>query len=521
MRLEHLEIDARPRPHWMAVDLGHALLRRHWRTTYLAWWGPWLLASILLWLCMPQGWMWVASLVLWWLRPIFERLPLFILSRAVFGERVTVRQAWRAWPRQLGGWFRSLTWWRPVMVGRGLYAPIWQLENARGSFAAQRRKVLGARGAYGVAAWFGVACAHFEMALQFAVYGALGLVLAQPESANPFAFLAGHYQDSALLESAGFVCYVLTAGVIGPVYTAGCFGLYLCRRAELEGWDIELSLRRLAARRNGVAPRGAGMLAALLLGVALWWGAPAPAYALECPPPDEVVAMLQGRGPAIDARQAELRRQLDDVLAREPLRNWTCIETWVPEARKNDDNNWLADWLRKHLKGGRGDGISANVLKIALIVLLVVILAWLLWRYRGPLVSALQLQTRRTAAPPTEVCGLDIRPETLPEDVPDTVMRTWREGRQREALALLYRATVSRLAHDHGIELVAGATEGDVLAACRRSRLAGSLPEAAERGCTGVTEVWRNAAYAQRWPAEAQLAPLLAQWRVAFDGARA
>ncbi|TJZ79095.1 hypothetical protein [Chitiniphilus eburneus] len=506
----------------MAVDLGHALLRRHWRITYLAWWGPWALAAALLWLCLPQGWLWAASLALWWLRPIFERLPLFILSRAVFGEQVSVRQAWRAWPRQLGGWFRSLTWWRPFMVGRGLYAPIWQLEGARGAFASQRRKVLGARGAYGVAAWFGVACAHFEMVLQFAAYGALGLILAQPESANPFSFLAGHYQDSALLESTGLLCYVLTAGVIGPVYTAGCFGLYLCRRAELEGWDIELTLRQLAARRRAPAARGVGALAALLLGVALWWGTPTPAYALECAPPDEVTELRSERGPARDAEQAELRQQLDDVLSSEPLRGWTCIESWVPkEKAKDEDDNWLVEWLRKYLRSGKGGGgVSADALKVTLIVLLVLVLAWLLWRYRGPLASALNLQPRRAAMPPTEVCGMDIRPETLPEDVPDTVMRQWREGHRREALALLYRATVSRLAHDHGIELFVGATEGDVIAACQRGRRAGRLPEPAERGCVRVTEIWRNAAYARRWPTEDELSPLLSQWRQAFDGAR-
>ena len=43
----------------------------------------------------------------------------------------------------------------------------------------------------------------------------------------------------------------LAMSLIAPFYVAGGFALYLNRRSELEGWDIEICLRRLLARWQG------------------------------------------------------------------------------------------------------------------------------------------------------------------------------------------------------------------------------------------------------------------------------
>src|SRR5688572_6875569 len=121
MRIDRLDIELRPRPHAQALDLGFALLRRHAGDVYRAWLPLWLaamaLALLLVWLFPGLTWLWVV--LPWWLRPALERAPLYVLSRAVFGERTTWRDALRAWPRQLGGGMvRMLTWWRPFMAGR-------------------------------------------------------------------------------------------------------------------------------------------------------------------------------------------------------------------------------------------------------------------------------------------------------------------------------------------------------------------------------------------------------------------
>ncbi|WP_159666958.1 DUF4129 domain-containing protein [Andreprevotia sp. IGB-42] len=531
MQLESLQIDIRPGSHAAAIDLGQSLLRRYWQQVYLAWWLPWLTLAVLLWLCLPAAYLGWGTLAIWWLRPLFDRLPVYILSREVFGERVTAWQALRAWPWQLGGWLRSLTWWRPIMLGRGLYAPIWMLEGAKGRFANQRRRALGARGAYGAASWFGLACVHFTLVLELALLAMLGLFMARPEEANPMLFMIKYFSDPATLALTGHICYVIADGLIGPVYASGCFTLYLRRRAELEGWDIELSLRRLAERRRRLATLGKSALA-MLLCAALWALPQHDASAATCAPSKAQLELEKQRGPAHNASQAALRRDIDAVFQSDEFRQWDCQMTWAPkkrpEAKQDDEENWLVrflTWLFKNRKPGEAkdeeqkihDFSGAGAVKLGLIGVLVALFAWLLWRYRGPL-GALVTQRRQRAAPPQQVLGMDIRPETLPEDVPASVNRLWQAGSRREALALLYRATVSKLAHDHALELHRGDTEGDILAASQAAHRNGALPQPAEAACAEVTGVWRNAAYAARWPDDAQLDHALAAWRLGLGG---
>ena len=71
---------------------------------------------------------------------------------------------------------------------------------------------------------------------------------------------------------------------------------------------------------------------------------------------------------------------------------------------------------------------------------------------------------RRAFVAPTHVRDLDIRPESLPDDIGAAARALWDRGEHRAALALLYRGLLSRLAHvsqradprfDHGRRLPA------------------------------------------------------------------
>jgi hypothetical protein len=64
---------------------------------------------------------------------------------------------------------------------------------------------------------------------------------------------------------------------------------------------------------------------------------------------------------------------------------------------------------------------------------------------------------------PTHVGDLDIRPETLPQDIGGAARALWDRGDHRPALALLYRGLLSRLVHVHQLEIRDSSTEGDCL----------------------------------------------------------
>lgn len=80
MQLDHLIIETRIRSGWSAIDLGVVLGRSFW------------LRSVCLCLVMAlpvyaltrlvsDGWYFLPYIILWWLKPLFERPILFLLSR--------------------------------------------------------------------------------------------------------------------------------------------------------------------------------------------------------------------------------------------------------------------------------------------------------------------------------------------------------------------------------------------------------------------------------------------------------
>ncbi len=93
--------------------------------------------------------------------------------------------------------------------------------------------------------------------------------------------------------------------------------------------------------------------------------------------------------------------------------------------------------------------------------------------------------------PVTSVQGLDIRPESLPENIGAAALALLEAGREREALSLLYRGALSRAVHRYGIAILASATEGEALRAVN-ARL--DPPRAAY--FAELVAVWQRAVYA-------------------------
>jgi Domain of unknown function (DUF4129) len=91
----------------------------------------------------------------------------------------------------------------------------------------------------------------------------------------------------------------------------------------------------------------------------------------------------------------------------------------------------------------------------------------------------------------TTVQGLDIRPESLPDDIGAAALELLEAGREREALSLLYRGALSRAVHRYGIRILSSATEGEAL---RAVNAALDPPRAAY--FADLVALWQRAVYA-------------------------
>jgi hypothetical protein len=96
---------------------------------------------------------------------------------------------------------------------------------------------------------------------------------------------------------------------------------------------------------------------------------------------------------------------------------------------------------------------------------------------------------------PTHVRDLDIRPESLPDDIGASALALWNGGDQRAALALLYRGMLSRLVHTHAVPIEISSTEGECLALAARC-----LEEPPTEYVRGLVGMWQRAVYGARVP---------------------
>lgn len=503
MDVERVSGVIRPRGQWEAVDFGIALAR-HWRRPL---WRSWLAVVVPAWslvyaLLVALAGPWVALAVLWWLRPLFSRVALLVLSRALFGEVVSVPTAAaevaRLWRRHL---VADLTV-RRIDLARSFHLPVYQLEGLAGRPRRRRLAVLRQDRHVTAAALTGISmlieaslfCATLALVTQLVPAGfgiAWGDHLASLFGGEPAAWFVG-------LVGA---CALLAFSLAEPFYVAGGFGLYLDRRTHLEGWDVELAFRRLARRLTaGDRPPGSGRAAALalLLVVAAAGAAAQPAAGEKSPAWFTKPAHRLPAPPAPPRDPAAVAREVlatPDFATRRAVEGWQLREDLLARLESREDRPFT---LPAGLLGRLGE-ITLWALAVGLLTLLAVAVV----RH-----ARLELgRGRRGAATPsTVVSGADPGPAVLPADPAATASELFAAGRGTEALGLLYRSALARLAHRRAVS--PAWTEEE----CVR-RLAGELDDEGAGWFGRLAGAWQAAAYAHRPPDEESFAALCGGWR--------
>ena len=265
MRLEDITVTLRPRQPWESVDLGCAMVRRDygrilglWLCTVLP---LWALVGVLL-RASPE---WI-PLVVWWLKPLYDRVPLFFLSRAAFGVRPTFLETLKQWPRLWIANFLPALLWRRLSFIRSFALPAQMLEGLRGAAVNQRIKTLAMDGG-GSGVSMSLAFSNLELVawigLMLGTYGLL------PDAAEPdWQGLFQALDFESTIPNAflwwGAACHMVIVTLIEPFYVGAGFALYLNCRTRIEGWDVELAFRRLATRLTSAA--AALVIAVIALG---------------------------------------------------------------------------------------------------------------------------------------------------------------------------------------------------------------------------------------------------------------
>ncbi|WP_432728029.1 DUF4129 domain-containing protein [Variovorax sp. W6] len=171
--------------------------------------------------------------------------------------------------------------------------------------------------------------------------------------------------------------------------------------------------------------------------------------------------------------------------------------------KKPDSLDWLRDFVRAVAEGARW--LIWGLAALALAWLAVRLHRWVRVRAGG---------ARPGKAPlPSHVGSLDIRPESLPDDIGNAAAGLWQRGQHRPALSLLYRGALSRLVHWHAVPVRAASTEGECVALAA-TRLA---PDA-QAFFVRLVEAWQLAAYGGRLPSTAQVLAVCGEFDLHLSG---
>jgi hypothetical protein len=156
---------------------------------------------------------------------------------------------------------------------------------------------------------------------------------------------------------------------------------------------------------------------------------------------------------------------------------------------------WLFEMVRWMSEAGRGLMWLLGAIAIAFLL----VFAWRWMRVHADAVAG-----RTAVLPPSHVNDLDIRPDSLPDDIAGNARTLWQGGDRRAALSLLYRGALSRLVHDHGVSIGSASTEGECIVLARAA-----LPAAGGAFFERLVGAWQIAVYAARWPDAASVAALV------------
>jgi hypothetical protein len=146
-------------------------------------------------------------------------------------------------------------------------------------------------------------------------------------------------------------------------------------------------------------------------------------------------------------------------------------------------------------------GSASRLIVWGVIAVLLGLLALFLKR----VLSGIELGSQQAQAShaPTHVQELDIRPESLPDQIGAAVLALWERNDHRAALALLYRSLLSRLVYSHGVPIRESTTEAD----CLRLAVPRLHSDVAEY-TTKLVRVWQHAVYGAREPATEEVRAL-------------
>jgi hypothetical protein len=536
MNLANLAIEPKHRSDWSAIDLGFLLARENYFKLLLAWLLPSLPVFLML-LLLPKNYLFWAALIIWWLKPFWDRLPLAVAGKVLFGEPVDFADLKKELFSVLKPSILPWLTYRRFSPERSYILPVLILEQLSGKAFSKRVTNLH-YGVGGGPSWLTVICVHFEMILVFGFYAFLLLLIPAEVEIDYWQMIDQQEAYAIYLNS---IATFIGMALIAPFYVCAGFMLYINQRIYLEGWDIELRFRTLAEKvKKDKAKRfGASALSVFLLCAVLTLQAVMPEQAMaENTAFEKVTASISENfaKPVVEetvsvTTSEQAKALISEIKAGEDFANKKTVTRYrLVNAKEEVDEegdgekSWWIKFIEWMFDGGFGaSGASEDT--VSLIAMVVEVMLWALAIMLLAYVLSLSVKWLQQLNPrfainrehtvPDVMFGLDLTEELSVKEVAIKAQQFLSDKHYREALAVVYAALLQRLIKDYHFELKEGFTEKECETLVLSSTQEGHA--ALKPFVSFITKHWLTLAYAHQPIADDVGEKVISDWLGLFD----
>ncbi|MDR2050035.1 MAG: hypothetical protein LBP69_11335 [Treponema sp.] len=402
---------------------------------------------------LPGAYVSYFAFAVWWLKPLFDRLALHVVSVRFFEPQARFRRLFKGLGKSLGRGLPGDLLWRRFSPYRSSRMPLIVLEGLKGPSLKRRRGLMTPRGlSFGFP--ITLACTVLASVL---TYGELAFVYGIFELIQP-GFLGDIWDYSTGLTKYMLPLSWLNQTFIETLYVCMGFGIYINSRVETEGWDIELLFKKYAEKaapaQSAARPdaRSAGIAKPAVFCLVLTLLLPARTFAAS--PAGSPASSPELFVPApLPEKSAE---ELKEILASKDFGSEK--PSWKIQFKEDgrETGDWDLDlawrdldfpWLREVL------GIAVRT---AIVLAAVFAVSW----------AAAYFYRHRPAFPGRKkLAAYGIRSGAAnPAELLKEAAALHAEGRIREAWAFCFRAFIASLSFRWGIAFPPEATEYEALA---------------------------------------------------------
>jgi hypothetical protein len=179
----------------------------------------------------------VVAFFLWWLKPLFDRFALQVVSKLFFNKNTPLKEIFKGLLKNVFYGLIGDLLWRRFSPVRSVNMPLRILEKPKRDMYKRRKDTLGSGG---IGIFLTIMLYILEVVLSICCMVFVVIILDLADS-NIISVM-----DGSVFKIISIIIIFVNYCIIETLYVSMGFAVYINSRVETEGWDLEIIFRQLA-----------------------------------------------------------------------------------------------------------------------------------------------------------------------------------------------------------------------------------------------------------------------------------